>query len=180
MIYRAGNEVYRKIWLSKTKLKPSILHSVGKCKYKYWLTTCLRSCDMNVIVDAANPWSVPAIHGKFASVNNFYTYFLSKESSELLNKLCFVTRYFIFRYFSLYLLIICFNWDSTVQSTKQEFVPNSNVKNIYNDILYQMSHRQVTANYCACMQHYKTLYVCRCLVRCVDTSSNSRVLLQKL
>ena len=176
---------------------------MGKCKYKYWLTTCLRSCDMNVIVDAANPWSVPAIHGKFASRHSilnyivfihillllysgflllaiFYTYFLSKESSELLNKLCFVTRYFIFRYFSLYLLIICFNWDSTVQSTKQEFVPNSNVKNIYNDILYQMSHRQVTANYCACMQHYKTLYVCRCLVRCVDTSSNSRVLLQKL
>jgi len=25
---------------------------VGKCKYKYWLTTCLRSCDMNAIGDA--------------------------------------------------------------------------------------------------------------------------------
>jgi len=25
---------------------------VGKCKFKYWLTICLRSCDMNAIVDA--------------------------------------------------------------------------------------------------------------------------------
>jgi len=25
---------------------------VGKCKYRHWLTTCLRSCDMNAIGDA--------------------------------------------------------------------------------------------------------------------------------
>jgi len=34
------------------------------------MTTCLRSCDMNTIGDAANPWSPPALHDKFASVTN--------------------------------------------------------------------------------------------------------------
>jgi len=34
------------------------------------MMTCLRSCDMNAISDAANPWSPPALQGKFASVYN--------------------------------------------------------------------------------------------------------------
>ena len=36
--------------------------------FKNWMTTCLRSCDINAISDAANPG--PALHGKFASVTN--------------------------------------------------------------------------------------------------------------
>jgi len=34
------------------------------------MTTCLRSCSMNAVGDAAKLWSTPALHGKFSSVNN--------------------------------------------------------------------------------------------------------------
>ena len=38
--------------------------------FNNWMTTCLRSCDMNAIGDAAYLWSSPALHGNFASVDS--------------------------------------------------------------------------------------------------------------
>ena len=37
---------------------------------KNWMTTCLRSCELNASGDAANPLSALALHDKFASVTN--------------------------------------------------------------------------------------------------------------